>query len=538
VNIGNLWRALRGPLCVRFLPIVLAAAGASGQTIVVGTDTKTSVTIPPGFFGYSDESDANINRQDPNCLAAISKIQTRVVRFPGGETGNYWDWQTGLPLTNYDSGLMVFKTLYPRTPANLQQQMALMHSTPIYMLNMLSDPQCKPPAGGLCQYTPSSPNLNYQLQWLQSAQALGLPVKYVELGNEYYVSTLAGYTQVYPDPVTSSDPLAATVYARLATQWIAAIKKQFPQALVAAIGATSTDNSSGGARRTSWNAGLFPALVGADAITLHTYIRTALPKGTTVFDDTAAQYMLGTPFSNWATLQKDMAQLPANIPIWVTEYDLGDYNYPVWGTWADALLNATMTMLYLEQPRVQIAAKYSLLENGIHAAIFSSTSGFTEGGNGFTDPPNPPKSTLWGQTASAITLQEIAAASLSATQAVSLTFPGAATLSGGGTSYPALYGWNFQSGTARSMVVLNLSNQSLTVDVSGLGLSGAAYDQISGAPFTYVTGGLSGSPSNLTENNGNLAGKPCALPAYSITRIFTATPASHQPAKGRERRRP
>jgi hypothetical protein len=497
----------------------LLAAGclwlASAQTITVGTNAGSARTVPGGFFGYNDQSATSLNRQDPNCLAAIGNVRAEVIRFPGGQNGNYWDWETGLPVTNYDTGISVGKNPFPRLLSSVPQQMSAQRATPIYMLNMLTDPECTPPVGGLCQYEPSSPNLNYQIQMLEAAQAVGLPVKYVELGNEYYLSSIDGYTGVYPDPS------ASTTYASLATQWIAAIKKQFPQAMVAAVGSNTTDTS--GSREGSWNAGLFPALQGEDAITIHTYIRKAVTSGT--LDDAAAEYMLGTPFTNWSKLETVIGKIPSNIPIWFTEFNLGDENYPVWGTWAHGLVTATMSMLFLEDPRVVVMAKHDLVSDGVFAEIFSSTSGFGSGAGGkYTLPPTPPPTTQWGRTAQNMTMAQIATAAGTATQTVSLTFPGAPTLSSGGTSYPALYGWSFQAGSTESAVVLNLSNQPLTIDVSGLGLSGGAYDQISGAPFTYVTGGLSGSPTNLTESTGTLAGKTCVLPAFSISRIRVTSP--------------
>jgi hypothetical protein len=502
---------------------------ASGQTIVVGTDTNTTRTVPGGFFGYSDESAINVNREAPNLLAAIAKVQAQVIRFPGGQYGNYWDWQTGLPVTNYDTGIPATNPAYPRLLSSLQQQDTLMHSTPIFMLDVLTDPQCKPPAGGLCQYTPSSPNLNYQLQMLQAAQALGIPVKYVELGNEYYMPNINGYAEVYPAPSPS------TVYARLATEWIAAIKKAFPQALVAAIGANSTNE--GGTRSGTWNQGLFPALQGEDALTMHTYLRTSVPKGTTVYNDAAALAMLATPFSNWAAVKQDIAKVPNNLPIWFTEFNLGDYSQPVWGTWAHGLVTATMALLFLEEPRVVVMAKHALVGGGVFAEIFTDKNGFnTTGGGLFTPPSNPPPTVPWGRTATNMTLDEIATAAASASQAQKLTFAGSPAL--GVTSYPALYGWSFQAGSARRIVLLNLSTQPLTIDVGGLGLGGGSYDQISGAPFTYVTGGMSGSPTNLVGNSGTLSGHSCALPAYSITRIWGAAPAPHLPQKGRDHRRP
>jgi hypothetical protein len=510
---------------IRLISLLAACSfwPAGAETIVVGADAKTTRTVPGGFFGYNDQSAMSLNRQDPDLLNAISKVRAQVMRFPGGQNGNYWDWQTGLPIGNYDTGITMHKDAHPRKLEDLKREAGLLHYTPVFMLNVLTDPQCKPPAGGLCQYTPSSPNLDYQLQMLQAAQKLGIPVKYVELGNEYYLSngkfTGLGYTSVYPDPIKPGDPLASTVYARLATQWIAAIKKQFPHALVAAVGTTTSGKN---ARRNSWNRGLFPALQGADAITMHTYIRTAVPKGTKVFDEAAAETMLATPFSNWASIRQDIAAVPKSVPIWFTEYNLGDMSEPVWGTWAHGLLTATMTMLFLEEPRVVMMLKHDLISGGVFGEFFGPAKGFaTSGGGKYTPPSNPPPTTPFGRTASNMTMDEIARAAASATKAQRLNFPGAPLLNGSGTPYPALYGWSFQAGAARRVVVLNLSNRPLTIDVNALRLGGASYDQISGAPFTYVTGGLSGSPSNLIEKKGALAGRTCALPAYSVTRIYS-----------------
>jgi hypothetical protein len=527
------------PVNARFVLILLAIAAlwpAAAQTIVVGADAQTARAVPHGFFGYNDANEETVNRMDPNLLAAIAKVPATVNRFPAGEYTNYWDWAKGLYVANYDTGGYTNnKSSYPKTLDTYHTQWQLTHSTPIFMLNMLTDPQCVPPSGGLCQYTPATPNLNYQLQMLQAAQAKGFPIQYVELGNEFYIDNKTGYTQVYPDPVNPGDPPASTVYARLANQWTAAVKKQFPQALVAALAATT--NSTVTARKTAWNPGLFPTLQGEDAITLHTYITSSLAKGT-VLNDAAAEVLLAMPFSNWASVEQDIAKIPQNLPIWMTEYGLKDEADPVWGTWAHGLVEATMTLLFLEEPRVQMAVKTTLIGNATHGDIFTDTTGYSEVVE-FVQPPNPPPTVQWGRSAADMALVEIGTAAASTTQTVRLNFTGAPTLSNGkGTSYSALYGWSFQSGTTHRAVVINYSSQPLTINVGTLGLTGAAYDQITGAPFTYVTGGLSASPTNLTETSGTLTGNSCALPAYSITRIWAGTAPTHQPSTGGNRRRP
>ena len=89
-----------------------------------------------------------------------------------------------------------------------------------FVLNVLTDPTiCSYSQAGNCPTpTPSSPNLNYQLQMLSTAAGDNIPISFVELGNEFwnsdaydvdvYDSTTGVYQASYEDsngPV--SDPL-------------------------------------------------------------------------------------------------------------------------------------------------------------------------------------------------------------------------------------------------------------------------------------------------------------------------------------------
>ena len=66
----------------------------------------------------------------------------------------------------------------------------------------------------LCQLTC---NLSYQLAGLRAHEKAGIPIKYIELGNEMYDSSRKDALAVYPQP---SD------YATAMLPWVTAIKKE------------------------------------------------------------------------------------------------------------------------------------------------------------------------------------------------------------------------------------------------------------------------------------------------------------------------
>ena len=68
-------------------------------------------------------------------------------------------------------------------------------------------------------------HLSSQLAMLRRARKLGMPIRQIELGNEFY-SHAPLVDRAIPTP---------EAYGRKATRWIAAIKRRFPRAQVAAV---------------------------------------------------------------------------------------------------------------------------------------------------------------------------------------------------------------------------------------------------------------------------------------------------------------
>jgi|GEM_PF-2610569 len=101
----------------------------------------------------------------------------------------------------------------PHTLEDFKQAADYLGSTPIFVLNILSD------------------NLQSQLEMLRQAHHIDLPVQYIELGNELYFST-ADFQNRYP---TAGD------YARAMNTWNDSLTVQFPDAGIAVAGVKVND---------------------------------------------------------------------------------------------------------------------------------------------------------------------------------------------------------------------------------------------------------------------------------------------------------
>ena len=85
-----------------------------------------------------------------------------------------------------------------------------------------------------------------QLAFLTAAEANGLPVLFVELGNEFY-NNVADNIAMFP---TGAD------YGTMATTWMAAVRAAHPAAAISVVGVPS---SHGKPRTSEWNQMMFYA---------------------------------------------------------------------------------------------------------------------------------------------------------------------------------------------------------------------------------------------------------------------------------------
>ena len=397
----------------------------------------------------------------PGVVIALRDYQGGTIRYPGGALANYWDWQNGSvdqpATTSSTGGLKPGRHHdYGFTLHTLQGIVRETGTTPVFDLNLL---------------TSSLPN---QLLMLKTAQSLGIPVRYIELGNEFYLN-FGSYLRVFP---------TAASYARTVARWAPAIRAEFPGAQIAAVGSLPQLT----ARERSWNRTLL-SIAGADinAVTLHDY------SGPSGRDPDPAQ-VLASAQTSWRSTLQVMAAIPSRYRIWFTEFNLSQQGRsggePARGTtWIHGLYAAEMMALFDQSPRVELDDYWDLFST-------PSIGAFTSG--------RAPRPTVAGTALSFLTN-----ASAQASKVTALGFTAVPALPGGAAG---VIGASFDGPHGTRTVLINLTDLAITLSTgAGTGLSsGMPTVSMSAAPASVVSG--------LTRTTGDL-GTTMTLPAYTITAI-------------------
>ncbi len=161
-----------------------------------GTTDSNTITFPcvsenvvAGLHGNLQFNAVNFSNS--SFRAALASIPTKLMRFPGGENAQRYDWELGRD----DSDTGQFNTL-----DQLKQLVDDTGCEVVYCLN-------------ICTKTKEN-----QISMLQYAQSIGLPTNFVELGNEAN-NTGSLCHSVYPTADAYADEMAI---------WMAAIKAEFP----------------------------------------------------------------------------------------------------------------------------------------------------------------------------------------------------------------------------------------------------------------------------------------------------------------------
>jgi hypothetical protein len=366
--------------------------------------------------------------------------------------------------------------------------------------------------------------LDEQLAMLRHATRLGFSARYVELGNEFYLSE---------DTYISRFPTAED-YGLEATRWIDRIKKDFPKTEVAAVGAYSTAGQS--ERRATWNRRLLTTLRGADAIVLHVYVGSGLGPSLKSLTQTrlagrdsasnpwyaapdiqrqqlqalrtpaGAAAVLSMPFRADQQLRREIQDLPG-LRVWVTEYNLFDRVGPTKGTWAHGLLTATMLGLFLENPRVELSCCHVI------GSPLTSFATLFMNEDPFRDCVVSRKTTPYTPTAAGIALRAMGRAMHAMKSYQKIDFGSDRPLSAPALPMRPLVGWRFADGRHTRDILLNLSHNDVQLDGRGLHFTDSSFEQMSAAPDDLIV-----SVHDLRQTRGK-ASDTLTLPPYSLTCI-------------------
>jgi hypothetical protein len=425
----------------------------------VTTNNGVTRKIAPYFLGYNNVPIHSPSWDNPSAVKAAVQFNPGTLRYPGGTVANYWDWQNGWFLPGAPSGFLSAPQAIYRLH-ELQIAVQATRAIPIYVLNMLTS------------------DLTTQLAMLSTAQSMGLPVQFVELGNEFYLRNPVDYVTKFP---TGSD------YGKMATSWIRAIRDKFPNVNIAAVGGVPTDQSSD-PRKANWNQELLQNLEGADALTQHPYVsvtHSMIGNGTS--DTNSAANIVDALSARWQQFEGQLQSLPQNMKVWFTEYNIVDTTNDVFHTWIHGIFAAKMSLTFLEEERTELACFYDMIGKSGYEVI-SSNQQFALTAAGWA-------MRLLGDTMKGmISAQEIDFGA------------------NGGTSSPLL-GWIFNDGSHHQAFIVNSSANSFTINVGPVFAQGSHFQQLASDPLKRITG-----PESLTITSGT-PGHQISLPSFSLTQL-------------------
>jgi len=418
-----------------------------GQTSIV-TASNTSRPVPK--VGHMLNYLTKPTWTNQSFIDSVKTLNLEIIRYPGGTESQYFDWQTGRSVpSSLWTNATLFNHSYIGTVPHISYPLSQLHYfyqqtgiKPVFCLNLLTK------------------TLSNQIQMLQAANSLGIPIEYIELGNELYF-TDQDFVNKYPNPID--------YVLDIKNNWLPQISALFPNAKIAVIGSydglTDLNGNSVPTRITTWNDTLFAQNINSNAITFHYYI----PPNTTTLSNPNIVQALAAPFRHWPTLKTNTLDNVTNgMECWITEYNLNDGNqttYAIASSWAHGLYTASLFSLMLEEPKIKMLLNHQITGS----PAFASLASYTPFGDTLTN-----KLTAEGNA-----MRLIHQAVKGNNNATKLSFSNNPTITVNTTNYPSLIGWVFDNGTDKELYILNLSNTNFALDLNAVITGTFEYEQIS-----------------------------------------------------------
>ena len=510
--------------------------------------------IPYDIFGFNGANTIKLGQSWNDILnndeakTRLQDLNARVLRYPGGTLGNYWDWRKGWFLSSHDfpDGILLPEKFDPEIPMIPpgSQDPAFDDKLETF-LKCLSRSYAKP----MWQMNVLTSDFNYQLAILYASKVAGVKSEYVELGNEFYLGD-SDNRLIFPN---------VDHYAEKAMEWSSRIKSipPFSSTKIAALGAESAYESEPGRRRL-WLGRLLENLNGnsdIDAITLHPYVGA---KFTNANNNQACPNNFTTPdirraFANIIQESRDfvndeIAQIAnAGKETWITEFNLFDTKHAVHGTWFHGLFASSMLLTYLEGQNVTKIMPHTLSGDGIFSGMYSNSDGLNFGQNsgGFLgylscNAAPIPVTRQWELTALGNAIALITTAADGAISVKNLDFSGPNAVVLDAAVSPDIYelsGWYFYKDVDRGeFILVNYADVDNPIDIDAIltsnntpisstnltfkwqSMSAGIWEYAKGNAVTLNVDDPNDIEITLTPND-ILTSTLITLPPYSITRI-------------------
>ena len=472
-------------------PSIGVMAEALTEDIKSAATVGPATLIPPELFGVSAGANLAPLIHNRAFMACLDQLAPSIFRYPGGNGANWFDISTGMYVrdprvpranntSNFDQPFDV-----PLLKRILQEASA----EPSIVLNLLTGA------------------MDTQIEALKHARSIGIPIKRIELGNEYYLQgARAGtdsYTRVFP---TAAD------YARTALQYAKELRKEFP---ACQIGVPILARAAHGGREASWNDDLLQHIDSSiDAVIAHVYRRIRLGS----FGDKSNAPAFRE--KEQAVFAAAFVPSPFNVVrhalsygsrrVWITETNIADPSEESAQTWGHGIALALDLMNMLTLPRIEQVLCWSLLGSREFCLVTLTESGHADASQrnevGHTAVPQASR-----LTANGYACMMLFKAARGKTTASQLHFaPNTIQDSSSGEKLPSLYGWKYGSDSA---LIVNLSPQRHTVTIHDAGLTESGYYQLA----ADVAGPIEGE-SAFAARHGK-TNEQLTLPPYSMTAI-------------------
>jgi hypothetical protein len=329
------------------------------------------IEILPESYGFNTNTVDGPSWNDIRFLNMIQGLNPGNMRYPGGTVGNYMNWRTG-QFMDYDARdpnrnkvrgtsighVKLSQYINTYRPEEFKNAIDLTGSTPIYMVNILTD------------------TLGSILEMLEHCKKIGLQIKYVELGNEMFFTYYPGgnfQNKILGDYANQHHFPTSISYAEECNKWIKAIKNKFPDVEISynvVYGKYAEEWYQESPRSNQWNKTMLNNIKGTDRVTLHHYAVLAQQK--TAVD--------GLKFSldSYRSCFKFIRDSLIGKKVWFTEYNNkgGNVNRnpetpenPWSGRWIHGMNASLLTCMMLTEPQVELHCIHNLVSSATIALI-------------------------------------------------------------------------------------------------------------------------------------------------------------------------
>ena len=373
---------------------------------------------------------------------SVQTMYPRLLRYPGGNTANYWNWDDGwffdqsvldtvlLPDTIYTLPPAWASVSYIDTkPIRFQEALDQIDSKGIYVLNMMSS------------------SLENQLIDLQNAIDSGVVISRVELGSEFN----------HDNPFSAIRFPTAGDYARECNIWIDSVKTSIPNVEVGVVAGNRGPDFS---RAWRWNDSVCSIVTDADALIWHMYIY--LHDSDTSY---ATKKVVAYPFyrvplyEKWRGFQ-DTTALIQNHDIWVTEYNLFDKTTEkvFTNTWLHVLILAGVNHKFLQNDLVDIMLQHNVGGIFPNFDAIDTQNNFRKRSSGYS-------ASIWNKQMWDMNYAQKIHVNSNVLDTVQYQNSNGLINE---VVFPKLYGWKFSNLDQERAILVNISADTLFIDASAI----------------------------------------------------------------------